>query len=110
MGLATRSRPQAFPALVATYGGDVLYAVLWVQIVAVVARGRVAVCAGIALAVCVAIEASQAVHLGWLDALRATRAGALVLGRGFMTSDLACYAVGAGFGAAVERGLRALGA
>ena len=34
------------------------------------------------------------VHVPWLDALRATTLGALVLGQGFLWSDIVCYAVG----------------
>jgi len=37
---------------------------------------------------------SQLVQIGWLDALRATRLGGLLLGHGFQTADLVAYAVG----------------
>jgi len=111
LGLATRKAPGLFPAFVAEYGGDALYATLWVQLLggAVFARGRrapvLAVCLA-GLAVCFLIEGSQAVDVGWLVAARATRLGGLVLGHGFLVSDLACYTVGAGLGGLVERALR----
>lgn len=112
LGLATRKAPGFFPAVVAEYGGDALYATLWVQLIggAAFARGRrgpgVLAVSLAALAVCFVIEGSQAVDVGWLVAARATRLGGLVLGRGFLASDLACYAVGAGLGGLVERALR----
>lgn len=111
LGLATRKAPGVFPAFVAEYGGDALYATLWVQLLGALAwwRGRgpgVGAVALTALSVCFLVEGSQAVDVGWLAAARATRLGALVLGRGFLVSDLGCYAVGAGLGGLVERALR----
>ena len=50
--------------------------------------------AAMAFAIAVAVETSQRVHVPWLDALRATTLGALVLGQGFLWSDIVCYAVG----------------
>jgi hypothetical protein len=50
--------------------------------------------ATIALLVAFGVEVSQLVHTPWLDALRATRLGALALGQGFVASDLAAYGAG----------------
>ena len=41
------------------------------------------------------VEVSQLWHAPFLDALRATTLGGLVLGYGFLWSDLVCYTVGA---------------
>ena len=60
------------------------------------------VVAGIALPICFAIELSQLYHAPWIDAIRRTLAGALVLGHGFLWSDLACYVAGVMFGASLE--------
>jgi hypothetical protein len=98
LGLASR-RPGLSP-FVHAYVGDALYAVMVTLLLrAAFPRRPVAFPA---LALCFAIEASQAVHPPWLDALRATRLGALVLGRGFLWSDLVCYTVGVGAVAGVE--------
>lgn len=59
-----------------------------------------------ALGCCFALELSQLWHPEWLDAVRATPFGALVLGRGFIWSDLVAYAVGVGTVAAGEGLLR----
>jgi hypothetical protein len=48
------------------------------------------------------IEVSQLYHAPWLDSIRHTILGGLILGFGFLWSDLACYAVGVGLGVAIE--------
>lgn len=50
-----------------------------------------------------AIEFSQLSQALWLQSLRATRLGALVLGHGFLLSDLVCYTVGIVIGAGLDR-------
>ena len=52
------------------------------------------------------IELSQLWHPPFLEALRATTLGGLVLGYGFLWSDLVCYTVGAGICAVAETILR----
>ena len=101
LGLASR-RP-GLPAFVLNYAGDALYAVLIYWLVGLI-RPMVGAGKGatIAWVICAAIEISQTIHAPWLDELRANRLGALVLGRGFLWSDLICYAVGSGGAALAE--------
>ena len=40
------------------------------------------------------IEISQLYHAPWIDAIRSTALGGLVLGFGFLWSDILCYTVG----------------
>ena len=58
---------------------------------------------GSARAVPFTVEVSQLYHTPLLDAVRQTTPGALVLGQGFLWSDLVCYVVGAGAAARVDR-------
>lgn len=58
-----------------------------------------------ALVFAVLIELSQLYRAPWIDAVRASRPGALVLGQGFLWSDLACYAVGVSLAALVDRSI-----
>jgi hypothetical protein len=62
--------------------------------------------AAVALAMAYLVEASQLYHAPWIDGLRATRIGGLVLGFGFLWSDLVCYTVGVTLGVILEAGLR----
>jgi len=52
---------------------------------------------------CFAVEFSQLYHSGWIDMVRRTTLGGLILGYGFLWSDLVAYLLGIGLGAAVDR-------
>ena len=107
-GLATRS-PLAFPAggIIATYGGDTLWATLLLVLVFLVRPTLSARMAGlVALGLAFTVEFSQLVHWPLLVALRSTRLGGLILGYGFLWSDLACYTVGVALGLIVDGLLR----
>ncbi|UOE49657.1 DUF2809 domain-containing protein [Mucilaginibacter sp. SMC90] len=55
-----------------------------------------------ALIFCFAIEFSQLYKAPWINELRHTLFGRLVLGEGFLWSDLLCYVIGVGIGVWVE--------
>jgi hypothetical protein len=95
-GLATRCPPAHDLPVIGPFGGD--------------AAWTMAACAGIRMclpsrpirsvamlgyAASVAVECSQLLHPAWLDEIRGHPFGALLLGRGFLWSDLAAYAAGA---------------
>jgi hypothetical protein len=102
-GLTSRQYPAIFPEFIARYAGDTLWAAMMFWILALVwRRASTRGLAWSALAVAYAVEFSQLYHAPWIDSIRATRIGALALGSGFLWSDLVCYAVGAGFGAALD--------
>lgn len=105
-GLGTRAG-LPLPALVRVYGGDTLYAVLMFVLLALIwptaSSRKLSQWAAI---VCVLIELSQLWHPPWLDAIRATRPGALVLGQGFVWTDLVCYLVGANAAGLIDQRLR----
>ena len=56
----------------------------------------------LALAFSVAVELSQLYHASWIDSIRHTTLGGLILGFDFVWSDLACYALGVGLGVSGE--------
>jgi len=62
-----------------------------------------------ALAFSIAIELSQLYHAPWIDSIRHTTLGALILGFGFVWSDLICYAVGVLLGVEIETLWRGFG-
>ena len=103
-GLGSRVFGRQLPAFVATYAGDTLYATMvFIGLGLLAPRWSTARLAATALAICCAIELSQLYHAPWIDAIRRTTPGALVLGYGFLWTDLACYAAGAGLGAGLDR-------
>jgi hypothetical protein len=104
LGICSRRFAHLLPGFVAAYAGDTLWAlVAFLGIGLVFPRagtGRVAL---LAIAFSVAIELSQLYHAPWIDSIRRTTLGGLILGFGFLWSDLACYAAGVGLGVILER-------
>ena len=77
------------------YGADALWAMLVFLLIRFLwPRWHVWKSAGVAFAASVAVELSQLYHAGWIDAIRATRLGALSLGSVFNLPDIAAYAAG----------------
>jgi hypothetical protein len=106
-GLASRVFGRHLPAFVAAYAGDTLYATMAFVLFGIVApRWSTARVGVAALASSCAIEVSQLYHAPWIDAIRATLPGALVLGYGFLWSDLACYIAGVALGVGAESLMR----
>lgn len=106
LGLGSRWFAEHLPALVAQYAGDVLWAsmIFWSGRLFFRDAGTWRLAAG-SFAVCVAVELSQLYRVPWINALRSSTMGALVLGQGFLWSDLACYALGVVLAAFIDRRL-----
>jgi hypothetical protein len=110
LGLASRRWP-VFPAMLGKYPGDALYALMAYCIAGVIwPRGSITGNAGLALAFCFAIEISQLYHAPWIDGIRATTLGHLVLGSYFGWWDLLAYTAGVAVGAVGEWLSRRVGA
>lgn len=108
LGLASRRWAGALPPFVAAYAGDTLWAMAAYWTLAIVRPQTAPMRRGfLALGIAVAVEVSQLFHPAWLDAIRRTRPGGLLLGYGFLWSDLACYAVGVATAMGIERWLAA---
>jgi hypothetical protein len=104
LGLASRRFGGHLPGVVAAYAGDTLWAlVAFLSIGLLLPRASTGRVALLALLFSVVIEISQLYHAPWIDSIRSTRVGGLVLGFDFVWSDLACYAVGVGLGILIER-------
>lgn len=95
VGLAVHLHGAALSPVARDVFGDALWAAMiawWVGAAAPTVRlSRRTI---VALAVCFAVELSQLYHAPWIDALRETTLGHLVLGSGFDPRDLASYAAG----------------
>ena len=95
LGLASRRFSATFPDAVGLYAGDAVWAATAYFAAAVIwPRTRIAHLAIGALVFSFAVETSQLYHAPWIDGVRRMRMGALVLGFGFLWSDLACYTAG----------------
>ncbi len=104
LGLGSRRFGRSLPSFVADYAGDTLWAlVVFLGIGLILPRASTWRVAILAMSFSVLIEVSQLYHATWIDTLRRTTIGGLVLGFDFVWSDLACYAVGVGLGILIER-------
>ena len=98
-GLLSR-KIQAIPLWV----GDVLWALMvYLLVRAVLITSSLKKVALISLLFCFAIEFSQLYQRAWINSLRRTLPGRLILGQGFLWGDLLAYAVGVGIGCFISR-------
>lgn len=107
LGLASRSKSVPWPSFFAAYAGDALWALLVFLLLRFLAPTRpVLHVAAAALAFSFAVELSQLYQAPWLNAVRRTLPGRLVLGAGFLWSDLVCYTAGVLAGLGLDSALR----
>ena len=98
-GLLSRSEFVVLPDFLITYLGDTLWALMVFWIACVIFPNKdFKLLATISLLFSFGIEFTQLYHAPWLDDIRNTTLGGLVLGFGFKLSDLICYTVGIAFG------------
>ena len=96
LGLSTRAAAVPWPAFVTEHGGDALYASMAYLGFRMLRPGAAPVIAlGLGLGACYAVELLQLYQAPWMQALRKTPPGRLVLGSGFLWLDFARYTVGA---------------
>lgn len=99
LGLIIRAKPEYFPLFLSSYTPDVLWAFLvFALAVSFAPRLTTAKAAAIGLAVAYLVECSQIYQAPFINDIRDTRIGGLLLGHGFLWSDLLCYTIGIMFG------------
>ena len=102
-----RNDAAGLPWVVAKYTGDALWGLaVFLGIAFLLSRRSARVVAALATAFACAVEVSQLYHAPWLDAIRGTRPGGLVLGTPastFAWADIAAYMVGIAVGIATDR-------
>ena len=95
LGLGSRKLSPELPYLAATYGGDVLSAsCIFFGIRFLAVKAPLPQVALISYIVCVAIETLQLYQAEWIQKIRHTPPFGILLGYGFLWSDLICYAFG----------------
>lgn len=103
LGLASRRFGASQPAFIAEFAGDTLWALMVFLGVSVVApSARLSSRGTVALAFACGIEFSQLHHALWIDTIRQTTLGGLILGFGFLWSDLLCYTAGVAIGVILD--------
>ena len=102
-GLASRKFSDWLPNFLSLYLGDTLWALLVFLLLGFIWAQKSSFRIGVAaLLFAYAIEFSQCYHAPWIDQIRDTTFGGLILGYGFLWSDLICYTVGIFLGVILE--------
>lgn len=95
LGLGSRKFPEMLPSFLSLYLGDTLWALMVFLMLGFIWKVNSKLKNGIlALGFSYMIEFSQLYHASWIDHIRNTTLGGLVLGSGFLYSDLICYTAG----------------
>lgn len=95
LGLLSRKFAEILPSWSTLYLGDALWAAMVYFMFAFTfpnAKARMLALAALVFSFC--IEFSQLYQADWINTLRTNRFVALVLGRGFLWSDLFAYSIG----------------
>jgi hypothetical protein len=93
LGLA--SRLDFIPALIYPYLGDTFYAMMIYAIMAIFFnKSSASNLLTLTIIICFTIEASQLYQAEWINQIRQNKLGGLILGFGFLWSDLVSYSIG----------------
>jgi hypothetical protein len=104
LGLLSRKMTNYIPDIIDLFLGDSLWALMVYLFIRMLFKNwstNKVVLTGILF--CFIIEFSQLYHDDWIDMIRRTTLGGLILGYGFLGSDLAAYLLGIGFGIIIDR-------
>ncbi len=102
-GLLSRHYSSYLPSSLNLVLGDFLWALaVFIAVRVVLIRSSINTAAVSALIFSFVIEFSQRYQASWINGIRANRLGGLVLGYGFLWSDLLAYSAGIGFGLLAE--------
>jgi hypothetical protein len=103
LGLYSRKIDNIIPEVLNIYLGDTLWALMVFVTCGYIFKSLKTKKVGlIGIAFCYLIELSQLYHSNWIDTIRQTTLGGLVLGYGFLWSDLLAYTIGIGIGVIIE--------
>ena len=94
LGLLSR-KISGLPKIIELYSGDILWALMVFLLFAFLFNKKSTIFIISWAIICsYSIEISQLYHAPWIDAIRNTVLGGLILGVGFLWSDLVCYTIG----------------
>lgn len=94
IGVSSR-KLSVYPEFLASFAGDTMWAsAAYFLIRLIKPSGKILHSALLAMMISILTELSQLYHADWIDQIRKTTIGALVIGSGFVWSDLLCYLSG----------------
>ncbi len=103
IGLGLASRADFIPKLIYPFLGDILYSLMIFFIIGFIFTDFSSLkIALISIGVCYIIELSQFYEANWILEIRNNKLGGLLLGYGFLWSDLISYLVGGALGFCLE--------
>lgn len=103
LGIASRKFSVYLPQFINLYLGDALWAFMIFSGFGFLFTNLETKKLGLAaLMFCYFIEVTQLYHSSWIDSIRRTTLGGLVLGYGFLWSDLIAYTMGVSIGFLLE--------
>lgn len=106
-GLLSRSQYVSLPSFISTHAGDTLWALMvFFGFCLIVRQKKTWGVALFAILFSFAIELSQLYQAPWINSIRHTKPGGLILGYGFKWSDLVCYSTGVLIGILIDLLLR----
>jgi Protein of unknown function (DUF2809) len=104
LGLASRRYIDYLPSFIANYSGDTLWATMvYLGIAFLFNKLSIRKVTIISLIFSYTIEISQLYQASWINEIRSTLLGSLILGQGFLFSDLICYTVGIFIGIVIDK-------
>lgn len=104
LGLASRKYIDYLPSFLGKYSGDTLWAAMvYLGLAFLFNRFNIKKITILALIFSYGIEISQLYQANWINEIRNTLIGSLILGRGFLFSDLICYTVGIFIGIIIDK-------
>ncbi len=103
IGLGLASRADFIPKLIYPFLGDILYSLMIFFIIGFIFTDFSSLkIALISIGICYIIELSQFYEANWILEIRKNKLGGLLLGYGFLWSDLISYFVGGVLGFSLE--------
>ena len=103
LGIASRRYGSYLPNIISKYAGDTLWALMvYLGFGFLFNKSKIRNVALASMTVSYLIEISQLYQGEWINSIRDTTIGALILGHGFLISDLVCYTIGILIGVVFE--------
>ena len=95
MGMLSRKYMNIFPKVIAPFVGDMLWAMMvYFGLRFLIPKLKLTKTLILAIVFSFSIETSQLYQADWINNIRATTLGGLVLGHGFLFEDLISYSLG----------------